>query len=269
LQDLRAFIQRLTKSPSKKSPSEKKEPDPSIDFSQWGPVTKEPMSELRKAISRRMTESTSTIPRVTQFDSIDITDLDALRQKHASKWKEENAPLTPTVFAIAAVVAALKKHPLFRSSLDEASEEIVLKDYYHIGIAVDTNSGLMVPVIRDADLKSLAQLARELVEKATLTRDRKLKSEDMKGGVFTISNQGGIGGGHFTPVINKPESAILGIGRSQLQPAVVDGKIEPRLLMPVAISYDHRLIDGAEAARFTVSLGEAFHQISEKDLTTR
>lgn len=269
LEDIRAYIQRLIRIASRKfesAPEVARTPAPSIDFSRWGPVDKEPFSELRKVIARRMLESKNTLPHVTQFDSVDITDLEALRKKHAPAWKEKGAPLTLTVFAIKAVVATLKRHPVFNASLDEAAEETVFKDYFHIGIAVDTPAGLLVPVIRDADKKNLFEIARTLVDLAAKTRDRKLTSEDMEGGTFTISNQGGIGGEHFTPIINKPQSAILGLGRGSLKPTVVDSKIEPRLILPIAISYDHRLIDGGEAARFTVDLAEAFRGFSEKDL---
>ena len=170
------------------------------------------------------------------------------------------------MFAIRAVVNTLMKHPIFNSSLDEAAEEIVLKGYFHIGIAVDTEHGLMVPVIRDADKKSLSDLAKELEDLAGKTRDRKLSADQMKGGSFTISNQGGIGGGAFTPIVNKPEVAILGIGRGALKPVVVAGKIESRLMLPLALSYDHRVIDGGSAARFIVDLVAAFQNFDEKGI---
>jgi len=192
--------------------------------------------------------------------------LNELRKKFAPAYEKQGAKLTLTVFAIKAVVQTLKKHPLFNSSLDESAGEIVLKEYFHIGIAVDTEHGLMVPVIRDADKKSLLQLAKELDELAGKTRDRKLTSEQMQGGSFTISNQGGIGGGAFTPIVNLPEVAILGLGRGAVKPAVVAGKIEPRLLMPMALSYDHRVIDGGSAARFTVDLVAAFQNFDAKEV---
>jgi pyruvate dehydrogenase E2 component (dihydrolipoamide acetyltransferase) len=241
-------------------------PAPIVDFSQWGPVRSEPLTELRKIISQRMVASKRTAPHVTQFDNVDITDLNALRKEHSAAWKEKGAPLTLTVFAIKAVVETLKKHPNFNASLDEQAGQIVFKDYYHIGIAVDTEAGLMVPTLRDADKLSLFEIASSLTELAVKARERKLTKADMQGGTFTISNQGGIGGAHFTPVINLPESAILGIGRGSVQPAVVDGAIEPRLMMPIAISYDHRTIDGGAAARFTVDLAAAFGQFTADDL---
>jgi len=225
-----------------------------VDFSQWGPVTKKPLSSLRKTIARRLGESWSTVPRVTQFDEADITELNELRKKHAG--------LTLTPLAIKAVVATLKKHPIFNSSFDEAAGEIVFKEYYHIGVAVDTEYGLLVPMIRDADKKSVLEISKELEDVAARARERKLSSEQMKGGTFTISNQGGIGGAHFTPIVNLPEVAILGIGRGKLKPVVRDAKIEPRLMLPLALSYDHRVIDGGNAARFIVDLVTALEKLS-------
>lgn len=240
---------------------------PSIDFSQFGEISKKPMTSLRKVIAERMVENKNTIPHVTQFETVDITDLNALRKKLAPAYKEKGSNLTMTVITVMAVVKALKKHPLFNASLDEVTEEVILKEYYHIGMAVDSEAGLMVPVIRDCDRKSPFEIAGDLSSLAKKVRDRAISGDEMKGGSFTISNQGAIGGAHFTPIINKPETAILGVGQSSLQPAVVDGKVVPRLLMPITISYDHRLIDGGDAARFTVDLKNAFLEISEAELT--
>jgi len=260
VEDLRTYIQNLQAGGAPK-------PAPTqIDFAKFGPVVKKPVSQLRKTIARRMSAAWAAVPRVTQFDEADITSLNELRKKFAPAYEKQGGKLTLTVFAIKAVVQTLKKHPLFNASLDEAAGEIVLKEYFHIGIAVDTEHGLMVPVIRDADKKSILHLARELDELAGKTRDRKLTSEQMQGGSFTISNQGGIGGGAFTPIVNLPEVAILGLGRGTVKPAVVAGKIEPRLLMPVAVAYDHRIIDGGSAARFVVDLVAAFQNFAEKDL---
>jgi pyruvate dehydrogenase E2 component (dihydrolipoamide acetyltransferase) len=225
-----------------------------VDFSKWGPVTRQPLGPVRRVIAERMHESWTRVPRVTQFDEADITGLNELRKKH-------NLTLTP--FLIRAVVVTLKKHPIFNASLDEAAGEIVFKQYYHIGVAVDTEHGLLVPVIRDADTKSIPELARELQELAALARQRKLAAEQMKGGTFTISNQGGIGGGAFTPIVNLPEVAILGVGRAACKPVVREGKIEPRLILPLALSYDHRLIDGGSAARFMVDLVAAVQGFDE------
>ncbi len=270
LADLQEFIQRLIQASSSAPEGSSAKPDssppPSVDFSRWGPVRSEPVSELRAVISKRMVASKRTAPHVTQFEDVDITDLNALRKSHAAAWKETGAPLTLTVFAIRAVVETLKQHPIFNASLDEAAGRIVFKDYHHIGIAVDTEAGLMVPTLRNADKMSLREIAAGLTELAAKARDRKLTKADMQGGTFTISNQGGIGGAHFTPVINTPEAAILGIGRGRLQPAVVDGEIKPRLIMPISVSYDHRIIDGGAAARFTVDLAANFGQFTEDDL---
>jgi len=268
LEDLRAYIQRLMALAGQPAGAgeSKKKPAERIDFAQYGPVLKKPLTSLRKTIARRMGESWMVVPRVTQFDEADITGLNELRKKYAPAYEKEDAKLTLTVFAIKAVVSTLKKHLIFNSSLDEVAEEVVLKEYFHIGIAVDTEHGLMVPVIRDADKKSMLQLAKELDDVAGKTRDRKLSADQMKGGSFTISNQGGIGSGAFTPIVNVPEVAILGLGRGTLKPAVVAGKIEARLLMPVAISYDHRVIDGGAAARFAVDLVAAFQNFDEKEV---
>lgn len=273
--DVRVYIQKLIKLAAKGkaapaaaagAPAAQAKPvAESIDFSQWGDVTKKPMSGLRKVISRRMVESVTTIPQVTQFEDVDITALNDLRKKFTADYEKAGARLTLTPFAIKALVATLRKHPIMNSSLDEATEEIVFKDYYHIGIAVDTDAGLMVPVIRDADKKSLLQISKDLEDIAKKARDRKLSPDDMKGGTFTISNQGGIGGAHFTPIVNKPEVAIFGMGRGALKPVVVGKEIQVRLMMPIAISYDHRLIDGGTAARFTVDLAAAFAAITEAD----
>lgn len=273
MDDLRAYVQGLIAASSAPraaagAPASGPATPPAerIDFSQWGPVTKKPLTQLRKVIARRMGESNRAVPRVTQFDEADITALMELRKKHADDYKAKGANLTVTCFALKAVVAALKKHPIFNASLDEAAQEIVFKDYFHIGMAVDTEGGLIVPVLRDVDKKSLFDLARELATLAERTRDRKVTADEMKGGTFTISNQGAIGGAHFTPVVNLPEVAILGLGKGALKPAVINGKIEPRLLLPLTISYDHRVIDGGTAARFTVDLVTALTNFPEAEV---
>jgi pyruvate dehydrogenase E2 component (dihydrolipoamide acetyltransferase) len=238
----------------------------SIDFSKWGPVLKKPVTPLRSTIARRMVENWNAIPHVTQFEEADITDLLVLRKKHVEAYEAKGARLTVTSMLLKAVVDTLRKHPIFNCSLDEAAQQIVYKEYFHIGIAVDTDNGLIVPVIRDADKKTVFQLSKELEDLAAKARDRKVTGEELKGGTFTISNQGGIGGAHFTPIVNKPEVAILGLGKGALKPAVRNGKVEPRTLLPLAISYDHRVIDGANAARFAVDLVEGIQGISEAGL---
>jgi len=271
-EDVRTYVQHLQKlaaQPRPSAPSTARPAPPtveSIDFSKWGPVTKQPLSVLRKTIGRRMVENWNTIPHVTQFDEADITALIELRKKFAPDYEKRGARLTLTSFALKAVVAALKKHPVLNSSIDEATGELVLKDYFHLGLAVDTEQGLIVPVIRDVDKKSLFQLSMDVTEAADKARDRKVTLDDMKGGTFTISNQGGIGGGHFTPIVNKPEVAILGLGKGGLKAVPREGRIEPRLMLPIAISYDHRVIDGGAAARFTVDLVQAFQSFTESEL---
>jgi pyruvate dehydrogenase E2 component (dihydrolipoamide acetyltransferase) len=236
----------------------------SQDFSLFGPVVSEPLTQLRKVISARMVENSVTLPHVTQFDEVDMSGVEALRSKYKAAYEAAGAKLSPTPFLIRALVSTLQKHPKFNSSLNEVAETLVLKHYYHIGIAVDTDAGLLVPVLKDADKKSLLEIARELALIAGKARDRKIGADEMKGGTFTISNQGAIGGAHFTPIINKPEVAILGIGKTSLKPVVTrEGKIEARPMMPITISYDHRVIDGGAAARFTVDLVRAIEGFDE------
>jgi len=267
LSDLRAYIQKLARgaaAPAAGAAPGAGRPAPEkIDFSKWGEISKKPMSALRKIISRRMVENWNAIPHVTQFDEADITRLLELRKKHAADYEKQGARLTVTTFVLQAVAAVLKKYPIFNSSLDETAEEIVFKEYYHLGIAVDTDSGLIVPVIRDVDKKSLLELSKDLEGVATRARERKVSPEELKGGTFTISNQGGIGSAQFTPIVNKPEVAILGLGKGALKPVVRDNAIVPRMMMPLAISYDHRVIDGGAAARFTVGLVEAIENFDE------
>jgi pyruvate dehydrogenase E2 component (dihydrolipoamide acetyltransferase) len=256
--DLKAYVQRLQKLASKgmKAPPEKAAAPAaqSIDFAKWGPVERQALTPLRKMISQRMVESWTTIPHVTQFDDADISLILEARKKHASAFEAQGARLTVTGFILKAVVETLKKHPLFNSSIDETKQEVVIKNYFHLGLAVDTDAGLIVPVIRDVDKKNLVTLSKELQELAIRTRERKVTLEELSGGTFTISNQGGIGGAHFTPIINKPEVAILGVGRGIVKPAVKSGRIEAATLLPLCLSYDHRLIDGGQAARFIKDL---------------
>jgi len=273
MEDVRAYIQRLQKlaaqPKSAAGAAPAKPAAESIDFSKWGSVTKKPLSPLRQVIARRMTENWNAIPHVTQFDNADITGLLALRKKYLEAYDKKGARLTVTSFVLKAVADTLKKHPFFNSSLDEATQEIVLKNYVHIGIAVDTEAGLIVPVLRDADKKDLVQLSKDLEELAGKARERKVSGEDLKGGSFTISNQGGIGGAHFTPIVNKPEVAILGLGKGALKPVVRDGKIEPRTMLPIGLSYDHRVIDGGGAARFIVDLVKAIENFKDDEVAIK
>ena len=269
-EDLRNYIARLERQAAAKKAAKPGTPEAApveaVDFSKWGSIYKRPVTPLRKVIAQRMTESRLAIPEVTQFDEADVTVLNELRKKFAPAYEAKGARLTLTSFVLKAVAATLKKHPSFNASLDEIANEIVFKEYCHLGLAVDTEAGLLVPVIRDCDKKDLVQLSKAIADVAAKARDRKLGLEDMRGGTFTISNQGGIGGAHFTPVINRPEVAILGLGRSVLKPVVRDGKIEARMMMPIAVAYDHRVIDGGAAARFTVDLVNAFQSFTEQDV---
>lgn len=270
LEDLRAYIQHLQRIASAPRPmvlERSESPAPKgIDFSKWGPVQKKRISSVRRTVGQRMYDSWSTIPHITQFDEADVTELAALRKKYAPAFEKKGAPLTLTPFVMKASVAALKKYPIFNSSLDEAGGEIVYKEYFHLGVAVDTEAGLIVPVLRDVDKKGISVLAVELNELVERTRARKVSLEELQGGTFTISNQGGIGGGHFTPIINKPEGAILGLGRAVAKPVVQKAKIEARMILPLCLSYDHRLIDGADAVRFMNELIQALENFPEKEL---
>ena len=270
MEDIRAYITGLKNTVASSDGPVKKVVSESIDFSKWGPVKKALVSSLRQKIAQKMTESWTTIPHVTQFDEADITALMALRKKNFKAYEKKGVRLTLTPFIIKAVITALKKYPGFNSSLDEQSQEIVTKEYIHIGVAVDTDSGLIVPVVRDADKKNLFELSRDLEALAEKTRRRKVSLDELRGGTFTISNLGGIGGTFFTPIINKPEAAILGVGRGVLKPVVVKGKtknkVEERLMLPLGLSYDHRIIDGADGARFIREVVEALQNFSPKDL---
>ncbi|HEX7002606.1 MAG TPA: 2-oxo acid dehydrogenase subunit E2 [Trueperaceae bacterium] len=235
---------------------------PLPDFSKWGEVERKPMSGVRKATVRSMTNAWATVPMVTHFDKADITEFERLRKRYGKRAEEVGAKLTPTAMILKIVAAALRRFPDFNASIDTDAQEIVYKKYVNVGVAVDTDSGLLVPVIRDADKKSMIQLAVELGELAEKARDRKLGLDEMQGGNFSVSNLGGIGGTGFTPIVNPPDVAILGVSRGDYQP-VFDrdkGKFVPRLIMPVSLTYDHRLIDGAAAARFLRWICEAIEE---------
>jgi pyruvate dehydrogenase E2 component (dihydrolipoamide acetyltransferase) len=269
MNDLRAYVRRLQELAAQPRRGAgagvaAKPPAEQIDFAKWGSVTKRPMTPLRKVIAERMSQNWNAIPHVTQFEEADITALDALRKKHAADYEKKGARLTLTALAVKIVGEALKKHPVFNTSLDETAGDVIYKEYFHIGLAVDTEQGLIVPVLRDVDKKDILALSREINELAAKTRDRKVSMEELQGGTFTISNQGGIGGGHFTPIINRPETAILGMGRGALKPAVREGKIEARLMLPLALSYDHRVIDGGAAVRFMLDIVAGFENFDEK-----
>ena len=237
-----------------------------LDLAKWGPSTRERMSPLRRTIAQRMTESWTTVPHVTQFDDADITGLMELRKRYAKAYEKSGARLTVTSFAIMAAVSALDKYPVFKTSIDYEALEIVTRDYVHIGVAVDTEAGLIAPVIRDVDKKNVLVLSRELDELAERTRERKLTADEMQGGTFTISNLGSIGGSWFTPIVNSPQVAVLGMGRGVLRPVVRDRKVTPRMVLPLALSYDHRVIDGADGARFLREIVRCLEDFPEADI---
>jgi 2-oxoglutarate dehydrogenase dihydrolipoamide succinyltransferase (E2 component) len=220
------------------------------DSDAWGPVRTESMSKIRQTIARRMHESKSSIPHVTNFDDADVTDLEAFRQAHKKDFADSGVKLTMMPFVVKAVANSLTAHPVCNASVDVDAAEITYKQYVSIGIAVDTDRGLLVPVLRDADKLSIAQIAEGLAELSAKARDNDIALDDLRGGTFTISNLGAIGGTYSTPVINAPESAILLLGRSRKLPRVIDDRIDVRLMMPLSLSYDHRIVDGADAARF-------------------
>lgn len=224
-------------------------PWPKVDFAKFGAIETQPLSRIKKLSGANLARNWAMIPHVTQFDSADITEMEAFRKQLGAENKETK--LTPLVFLIKAAVAALKQFPAFNASLDESGENLVLKQYFHIGIAVDTPDGLVVPVIRDCDQKGLLQLAAELGEISKKAREKKLGPAQMSGGCFSISSLGGIGGSAFTPIINAPEVAILGVSKSEMRPVWNGTEFAPRLMLPLSLSYDHRVIDGAAAARFT------------------
>jgi pyruvate dehydrogenase E2 component (dihydrolipoamide acetyltransferase) len=227
---------------------------PAIDFSKFGPIERQPLGRIKKLTGQNTHRSWVTVPHVTQFDKADITDLEAFRKAQSPSAQEQGFKLTLLAFLLKACASALRDHPRFASSLEAGGEALVLKKYVHIGIAVDTPEGLVVPVVRDVDRKGLLQLAREIGELGQRARDKKLKIDEMQGGCFTISSLGGIGGTAFTPIVNAPEVAILGVSRASTEPVWSNGMFQARLMLPLALSYDHRVIDGAEAARFIVDL---------------
>ena len=234
---------------------------PEVDFAKFGPVEVKPLSRIQRLSGPYLHRNWVSIPHITQFDEADITDLESFRKASAAQAEKQGFKLTMLAFLVRACVTALKQFPTFNASLDKGGENVIIKNYYHIGVAVDTPGGLVVPVIRDADRKGVFDIAKELGEISGLARDGKLKAGDMQGGTFSISSLGGIGGTMFTPIINAPEVAILGVSRSQMRP-VWDGKaFVPRLMLPLSLSYDHRVIDGAAGARFTTYLSSVLSDI--------
>jgi len=236
-------------------------PMPVIDFAKFGTIETKPLSRIKKISGANLHRNWVAIPHITQQDEVDITELEAFRKEMSESAQKQGVRLTLLAFLIKASVAALRQFPQFNSSLSPEGDSLILKQYYHIGVAVDTPNGLVVPVIRDADKKGALQIARELGEVSARAREGKMSPTDMQGGTFSISSLGGIGGTHFTPIINAPEVAILGASRSAMKPVWRDGAFVPRLILPLSLSYDHRVIDGAEGARFITTLSSALSDI--------
>ena len=230
------------------------------DFSKWGKIERVSMRGVRRKTAEHLWEAWTTVPHVTQHDQADTTELEQLRARFAPKAAEAGGKMTVTAIALKVCASALKIFPQFNASIDMAKDEIIYKQYINIGVAVDTDRGLLVPVIRDVDKKNIVELAAELTRFSQKARDKKLTPDDMQGGTFTITNLGGIGGTGFSPIVNYPEVAILGLSRSSMVPVWMEGKFEPRRVLPLSLSYDHRLIDGADAARFLRWIAEAFEQ---------
>ncbi len=267
--DVKAFAEgkekpaeRREEKPSKEREEKPKEAKPLVvpapklpDFSKWGPVERVPLRSIRKATAKQMALAWSQIPHVSNHDVADMTKLEAFQKKHKAEIAAKGGKLTHTVFALKAIAAALKAFPRFNGSIDTEAGEIVLKHYYHIGVAVATDDGLIVPVIRDVDRKSVAELSVELKTLAEKTKVRKVTLEELQGGTFSVTNVGPMGGGQFVPIINYPQVAILGMGAAGMKPVVVGDekkgyRIEPRLMMPLVVCIDHRMLDGADAIPF-------------------
>lgn len=236
-------------------------PIPEVDFSQFGEVEEKPMGRLLKMGATNLHRSWLNVPHVTQFDEADITELENFRKSMKAEAEAQGAKLTPLPFLVKACAFALRKFPQFNVSLKGDGETLVWKNYVHIGIAVDTPDGLMVPVLRDADKKSLIEIAKDMAELGKKAQTKKLKREEMTGGCFTISSLGSIGGTAFTPIVNAPEVAILGVSKAQMKPVWDGNAFQPRLMMPLSLSYDHRAINGADAARFTAFLADVLTDI--------
>ncbi len=276
-EDVRAFAERpehATEPPPSPAPPpaevELRQAEPSLaaskvpslpEFGRWGPVSREPLRSVRRATAKHMALAWSQIPHVTHQDVVDITELEAFRRRHKEEIRAQQGTLSLTVFVMKAAVAALKAHPRFNASLDSDREEVILKQYYHIGVATDTERGLIVPVVRDVDRKSVTQLALELNDLVARSRSGKIEREELIGGTFTITNIGVLGGTGFTPIVNYPEVAILGMARASVQPVVkgdaANFTVAPRLMLPLILGFDHRVVDGADAARFLGIIMEA------------
>lgn len=257
-EDVKAFVKQILTSGSAgfATGGLQVEPMPDIDFGQFGTTEIQPLTKINKLTGKFLHRNWVTVPHVTQFDETDITDLEAYRKALNEKHKDDGIKVTVLAFLMKAVAMALKEFPRFNASLDNSGENLVLKKYFHIGVAVDTPSGLVVPVIRDVNNKSLIDVSQELIVASQKARDKKLSPADMSGGCISISSLGGIGGTAFTPIVNAPEVAVLGVSRASMKPVYKDGAFVPRLILPLSLSYDHRVIDGADGARFTTYLSK-------------
>lgn len=252
--DIKAFVKQVMTQGMPAAGGLQVAPLPEIDFAKWGEVESRALTKINKLTGQFLHRNWVTIPHVTQFDEADITDMEAMRKAMVAEYKPKGIGITPLVFLMKAMVRALQEYPRFNASLDASGANLVFKKYFNVGIAVDTPDGLVVPVVQGVDKKGLVDLAIELGEISAKARDKKLKPSDMQGGCITISSLGGIGGTKFTPIVNAPEVAILGVSRSRMQPVWNGKEFAPRLMLPLALSYDHRVIDGADGARFTTFL---------------
>jgi pyruvate dehydrogenase E2 component (dihydrolipoamide acetyltransferase) len=257
--DIKAFVKKLLTAPPPVVSALPKVPV--VDYAAFGPVETQPLTRIQKISGARLHASWVNLPHVTQYEKADISALEAMRASLRQKAIDANVKLTPLAFIVKACVAALKEFPRFNASLDAAGDNLILKKYFHVGFAADTPKGLVVPVIRDADRMDILQIAAALAQLSEKARSAKLVLAEMQGGSFTISSLGGIGGTAFTPIINAPEVAILGVSRSSFEPVYENGSFVPRLMLPLSLSYDHRVIDGADAARFVVFLAKALREV--------
>ena len=257
IEDVKAYAKRLVGAARSAAPGSHV---PLPDFSRWGEIERQPMRAVRRKTAEHLSAAWATVPHVTQFDDADITALDELRKKYVNEVEAAGGNLTVTAIAVKVIAAALRRYPQFNASIDMDAGEIIYKKYVNIGIAVDTDRGLLVPVIRNADQKNIVQLSVELAQLSEKARNRKISLEEMQGGCFSISNLGGIGGTYFTPIVNAPEVAILGISRASMRPKFDNGDFVPRFMLPLSLSYDHRVIDGADGIRFLRWVAEALEQ---------
>ncbi|SRR5579884_3093509 len=263
-EDVKNYVRYVITRGMESKPESQPAPAPAMpalpDFTKWGEIEREPMTNVRRKTAESVGFAWMAIPHVTQHDKADITGLEELRKSFGKKAEDMGGRLTVTAILLKVVASALKVFPKFNTSVDIANSEIIYKKYYHIRVAVDTERGLLIPVIRDVDRKNILDLSIELAQVSEKARNRKLTVEEMKGGTFTISNLGGIGGTYFSPIIYWPEVAVLGISRSRVEPVFADGQFKPRLMLPLSLSYDHRVIDGADGARFLRWVAEAIEQ---------